>query len=839
MSTDIKFVPMSTGTTNAALERISSIDPRLSRTNYFDGQLLQASDLNRDQIYLDERVLELGQVLGQGIAQGLETSLVDFRRLHIEPGLAVAPSGRVLQLSRALDLDLLDSAFIATLNQGSYRRFQRGLYAVVLQFVEVVDGVAEAYPADLATRRKAQVSSYAEGVEVTLVPLNVPFVAAEGLTARATLVRQLLSGGSPLALPTDEAVALGLLAIDRTRPLWLDLGLLRRPLRAPNTPNALQQDLAAHYQELLEAVLATRLATNQRGGFPASKYFRMLPPFGSIPKEAIDPIGGAQTYFPKDYDIVIAPVRRDDVAALIEESAHLAPMDLEKDADADVMVLVPLGDQDFALRARQLELPPEFIERSTGKLARINALALRLFALPQIHRVDTDADTWRAIWDAVRPEELLFVRRPPRTAETNVSAVVLATGMPLPPAGGGLPVDASALEAELNTALEQAAGLQATVAVLTSKDADQKKRIADLEQSLALGGDARLADALSKITSLDALVLTLQAKLQTLESGERNAAILATSLAAAADKITQLASDLEQAKKKIAELQATGSALPDEVKQRLETLTKTVADLTQKTTDLQAGLADGTAHLNEARLKIEELSASLSKTNLALDGTSAALVTRTAERDAAQQDATKLKTDLSLALDQAANQQAALVEAQKAAQTAQQDRAAANLALSGALKNVADLQANLNTTQVRVTTLEASSAALQAKADALLADLASRPDLRAAFSILDLATLRGADMASAKRLDGIVAKDDAVRVAVVQILLLADRNLDIALWPTLAQVAAKDPTVLLKLQDYLQNALLKQVTLADAMRKGGADFGVSTANMELWMTVKG
>ena len=54
------------------LERIADIDPRLTRTNYFDGRLLTAEDLTRDQIYLDQRLREVGQTMGHGVMQGLE-----------------------------------------------------------------------------------------------------------------------------------------------------------------------------------------------------------------------------------------------------------------------------------------------------------------------------------------------------------------------------------------------------------------------------------------------------------------------------------------------------------------------------------------------------------------------------------------------------------------------------------------------------------------------------------------------------------------------------------------------------------------------------------------------
>ena len=164
---NIHFTPLRIGTSNAAGERISSVDPLLSRTNYFDGQLLKAADLARDQIYLDERLLELGQVFGAGIVRGLEPSLHSGHLLEVSPGIAIAPSGRVLQLSNtALRIDLLDSGLIATLNDGRIRSPARGLHALALTHTQVVDGVAEAFPKDLSTPRAPHVAAWAEGVEL-------------------------------------------------------------------------------------------------------------------------------------------------------------------------------------------------------------------------------------------------------------------------------------------------------------------------------------------------------------------------------------------------------------------------------------------------------------------------------------------------------------------------------------------------------------------------------------------------------------------------------------------------------------------------------------------------
>ncbi|MCP4519074.1 MAG: hypothetical protein GY824_28085, partial [Delftia sp.] len=61
-----------------SLEHIADIDPRMTRTHYFDGRLLTAEDLERDQIYLDQRLREIGKVLGHGIINGLDLNFDPF-----------------------------------------------------------------------------------------------------------------------------------------------------------------------------------------------------------------------------------------------------------------------------------------------------------------------------------------------------------------------------------------------------------------------------------------------------------------------------------------------------------------------------------------------------------------------------------------------------------------------------------------------------------------------------------------------------------------------------------------------------------------------------------------
>lgn len=727
---NIHFTPLRIGTSNAAGERISSVDPLLSRTNYFDGQLLKAADLARDQIYLDERLLELGQVFGAGIVRGLEPSLHSGHLLEVSPGIAIAPSGRVLQLSNtALRIDLLDSGLIATLNDGRFRGPARGLHALALTHTQVVDGVAEAFPKDLSTARVPHVAAWAEGVELRLMPLPLPLPRQDEIAVRASLARELLSGGERLALPSDDAVALGLIAVERGRILWLDRGLLRRPQRPPNTPDAIQQDLATHYQELMQAVLAARRSAGLRGAFAAGQYFRVLPPWGPLPQEAIDPVGGRQQFFPQDYEVAIAPVRRSELAAVLADSARLAPIDLERDADCDVMVLVPMSDSAFALRARQLEAPAEFRPRALGRLANLDRLALRILPRPPIHRVDTDADVWRAIWAEADPAELMYVRRPPRTAETGVSALVLALGASLPPPGSALPPDVAALEERLDAALEAVDAAAQARTTLENEAARLRLRIAKLEKALAATGTGVPDDLLAEVERLGLALETARKEIAALEAEDRNAAILANALEAASDRIDALKLALDAANAEIERLK-TASAPVDET--------------------LEARLEELVAALGSERTRAATL----------------------------EQERTALSTRLAVA--------------------------------------------------------EATIGRLEREA-------AQAGDLATQLPLALLAQARGADDAGIKAATGadkLIGADARARIAAVQIVGMADRRLDPALWPTLPALARLDPAVFVKLRDHFL-AAAGQLDLAKFFLEEGPGLGLSGALLELWKRVLG
>jgi hypothetical protein len=444
MATDITFQPLgSQVSTFRGLERVADVDPRLTRTHYFDGRLLTAEDLNRDQLYLDRRLREVGQTLGQGILRGLDLTFDPLTGLlKLSPGLAVTSAGRVLQLARDLTVDLGDRALLVDLNDGSGQRLDRGLYAVVLRYIEVGTDIAEVFPQDLGGKRGFQFDVISEAVQLGLVPLPQPLGQQNDIQLRANLVRVYLGDPSANGTVPEDAVALGVLAISNDRPQWLDPLLLRQPLRSLPQPGDLQEDLARHYEALLDNVLDYRRSGSLGDDFAASEYFRLLPPAGSLPKASIDPVAGRQGYFPESFKVWIAPVRRSDLELIRLESMVLPPIDLSLNEPADVIVLAPLSNSDYGQFALRLER--EF-DPETRDLPKLDLLRLRLYPRRPVHELDTDATTWQSIWNIVGTDDVLYIRRPLRTAETGISGIVLAQGTSLPegspatdtPADGG------------------------------------------------------------------------------------------------------------------------------------------------------------------------------------------------------------------------------------------------------------------------------------------------------------------------------------------------------------------------------------------------------------------
>ena len=437
MAHEVTFKPTGkTALSRRGLERIADIDPRLTRSNYFDNKLLTAEDLNRDQLYVDGRLREVGHTLGYGVLRGLELSLDTLNgTILLKSGVAINYAGRVLELNRQLNLDLGDRAAIAKLNKGRNRRLNRGLYAVILRYAEVATDVTEAFPTNLSDNRGIQHDVISESVQVGLVNLALPLRQQHPLHLRADLMRELYDDNTAGGTIPEDAVALGILAISNNKPQWLDAELLRQPLRSSTSSSIgaadFQKDLYRRYQSLFTDIMHDRRASALNGDFAAQDYLSLIPPVGSLPKDSLSPITGRQRFFPENFNVSIAPVRQSDVALLREESLVLPPIDLTQKEPIDIMVLVPLSNASYGHYAQRLERPFTIKNRLLGSL---HPLRLRLYPRQRVHELDTDEATWQAIWSSANEYDVLYIRRPLRAAETSLSSIVLAQGVRLPDA---------------------------------------------------------------------------------------------------------------------------------------------------------------------------------------------------------------------------------------------------------------------------------------------------------------------------------------------------------------------------------------------------------------------
>jgi hypothetical protein len=127
----VAFTPMTNSAAPLALNisKVSRAEPQLSRTYYQDGRLLTAVDLNRDYEYLDQRLLDLGLALGDGIITGLDATLLPDRvTISVTQGRGIAPSGRVIAYVFADAAGNLDSTVLDDIEwSGLWRHRRRAL----------------------------------------------------------------------------------------------------------------------------------------------------------------------------------------------------------------------------------------------------------------------------------------------------------------------------------------------------------------------------------------------------------------------------------------------------------------------------------------------------------------------------------------------------------------------------------------------------------------------------------------------------------------------------------------------------------------------------------------
>lgn len=89
---------------NARLNQVIAVAGE-PRSFFFNGRLLSAEDLTREQAARDDAEARLARLIGCGVAEGLTVTAGVGSVLHISAGLGVTPSGAVIDIGN-LDLDL-------------------------------------------------------------------------------------------------------------------------------------------------------------------------------------------------------------------------------------------------------------------------------------------------------------------------------------------------------------------------------------------------------------------------------------------------------------------------------------------------------------------------------------------------------------------------------------------------------------------------------------------------------------------------------------------------------------------------------------------------------------
>jgi hypothetical protein len=343
------------------------LDGQRTRPRYFDGRFLTGNDLTRDQDYVRQRQADLARATGTGVVNGLQVTLAGStggQTLVIQPGHGITPAGDLVMVTTARSIPLLDLAtsrqLDATFGLSVSPRVplgrRTGLFLLALRPVEFTANPIAAYPTTIDGPRQIQDGDVIEATAIDLIPYPDSGAATLDESRRAVARRLFLGRAS--GLPQD-ALPLAMLALDKGAVRWIDVDLVRRETGADTPlqvsmgarPRALSEAFVLQHRQHLADVLADRARTGLTPAFAAAQYFAALPAAGQLPAAAIlpDSLGFRQMWFPPSVDVEVSFVPADEIAALVEESLALPPIDLLADpADLDatgVIVLAPVTRQ--------------------------------------------------------------------------------------------------------------------------------------------------------------------------------------------------------------------------------------------------------------------------------------------------------------------------------------------------------------------------------------------------------------------------------------------------------------------------------------------------------------
>lgn len=451
------------------------LDGLRRRPRYFDGRFLTGADLTRDQNYIRQRQADLARAGGVGVVTGLRIGMIGSasgQQLTVSAGHGVTPSGDLVLVTSQRKVAPLDIPAVERLDASlGLRREPRvplgrrtGLFILALRPVEFTANPIAAYPTSITGQRQIEDGDVIEATAITLIPYPDTGGAATLEEARRTVARQLFLGETK-GLP-QNALPLAMVAFDRGAVRWIDEAMVRRETGA-DTPlqvalgassRALAEAYVVQHRRHLRDVMRDRRAAGLPDTFAAAQYFAALPAAGQMPAAAIasDPLGFLQFWFPPAVNVDVSFVPSDEIAAIVDESLSLPPIDLmgdPEDLDATgILVLAPVTRQRLqrfeqalsSLSTGALADPAQGIRRAPANLlaamqARrsklIEARARDAEANARSAEADTEIKAWHAAWAeavAALPKDedqapmLWYVRRRAVANRSQVTGIAVA-----------------------------------------------------------------------------------------------------------------------------------------------------------------------------------------------------------------------------------------------------------------------------------------------------------------------------------------------------------------------------------------------------------------------------
>jgi hypothetical protein len=340
-------------------------DERRRRPLYFDGRFLAARDLTREQRYFLARQSDLGRATGAGVVHGLMAAVTNNgSELAIGPGHGVTDSGESVivpgelkvPLANVVNVQRLDASFGISRRPSEPPQTRTGLYVVALRPVEFTASPIASYPTSITDPRHVEDGDIVDAVVVSLIPYPDDGMQEDRGMRRARVARSLFVENEARGLPVD-ALPLAMVLLDRGIVRWLDVYMVRREVGSSHgdvlgfgfAPRAVREAHVVQYDGHLADVLHDRKLGNRGMRFAATDHFAALPPAGRMPASAINTADFTQTFFPPEVDVDLSIVPEDEIAALLEESMLLPPIDLTMKGDAlestSVLVLLPVKRQ--------------------------------------------------------------------------------------------------------------------------------------------------------------------------------------------------------------------------------------------------------------------------------------------------------------------------------------------------------------------------------------------------------------------------------------------------------------------------------------------------------------